>query len=105
MKVLGQFDRHKRLMGKHISPVSRCEWPITDVCRLSYVILARLRGGDKRQTSGQQASYTISCYSPLGEEVLMKALPYEQAEDHLAEAVFIIRDHFQEPNAHGFRPG
>ena len=44
------------------------------------------------------------CWEPLlCEEVLMEALPHKQAEDHLAEAVFIIRYHFQEPNAHGFR--
>lgn len=30
----------------------------------------------------------------------MKALSHEQAEDHLTEAVFIVRHHFHESNAH-----
>ena len=34
----------------------------------------------------------------------MEALPYQQAEDHLTEAVLVIRHHFEEPDAHRFRP-
>lgn len=33
----------------------------------------------------------------------MEALPDQQAEDHLTEAVFIIGYHFEEPDPHRFR--
>jgi len=33
----------------------------------------------------------------------VKALSYQQAEDHLAEAVLIVRYHFEEPDPHRFR--
>ncbi len=32
----------------------------------------------------------------------MEALPYQQAEDHLTEAVLVIRHHFEEPDTHRF---
>ena len=35
----------------------------------------------------------------------MEALSHEQAEDHLAEAVLIVRHHLHESNAHRFWPG
>lgn len=43
--------------------------------------------------------------SLLCEKVLMEALSYQQAEDHLAEAVLIVRHHLHESNAHRFWPG
>ncbi len=36
----------------------------------------------------------------LREEVLVKSLPHEQAEDDLAEAVFVVRHHLHESNTH-----
>jgi hypothetical protein len=39
------------------------------------------------------------------EEVLMEALPHEQAEDYLAEAVLVVRHHLHESNAHRFWSG
>ena len=34
----------------------------------------------------------------------MEALSYQQAEDDLAKAVLVIRDHFEKSDAHRFRP-
>lgn len=45
------------------------------------------------------------CKGLSREEIRVQALSYQQAEDHLAEAVLIVRHHLHESNAHGFRPG
>lgn len=53
--------------------------------------------------AAQKAHTLIHEQSASRKEIRTEAVSYQQAEDHLTEAVLIVCHHFEEPNAHRFR--
>jgi len=102
--VLMQDAGHQALIGKTFPKIrSRCQPSSPSMAsRVRFYHTVESMAFPKPSVSQPRQN---GCKGLSREEIRVQALSYQQAEDHLAEAVLIVRHHLHESNAHGFRPG